>query len=54
MPELGPGNTLGEVNTLLKRVIIISVAGAGLYFLAPMLPGLRAGVKALAPKVPAE
>lgn len=54
MPELGPGNTLGEVNTLLKRVIIISVAGAGLYFLAPMLPALRAGVKALAPKVPAK
>jgi hypothetical protein len=50
IPELGPGNTLGEVNTLLKRVIIISVAGAGLYFLAPMLPGLRAGIKALAPK----
>lgn len=54
MPELGPGNALGEVNTLLKRVIIISVAGAGLYFLAPMLPGLRAGIKAMAPKAGTE
>lgn len=54
MPELGPGNTLSEVNTLLKRVIIIAGVGAGLYFLAPMLPGLRAGVKAIAPKVSTE
>ncbi|MEX2604522.1 MAG: hypothetical protein WD361_09970 [Gracilimonas sp.] len=50
MPELGPGSTLGEVNTLLKRVIVIAGVGAGLYFIAPLLPGLRQGVKALAPK----
>ena len=54
IPELGPGNTLSEVNKLIKRTIVIGGIFGGLYLFAPMLPGLRAGIKALAPKAGAE
>lgn len=46
----GAGSALGEVNTLLKRVILVAGVGAGFYFLSPMLPGLRDGLKNMAPK----
>lgn len=50
LPTMGGGSALGEVNTMLKRVIIIAGVGAGFYFAAPLLPGLRDGVKQLTAK----
>lgn len=50
LPTLKAGSTLGEVNTLLKRVIVIAGVGAGFYFAAPLLPGLRDGVLQLTSK----
>src|SRR6056297_1354 len=44
LPTMKAGSALGEVNTLLKRVIVIAGVGAGFYFAAPLLPGLRDGV----------
>ena len=41
VPATRAGSALGEVNTLLKRVIVIAGVGAGFYFAAPLLPGLR-------------
>jgi hypothetical protein len=42
------GGALSEVNTLLKRVLIITGVGAGVYFLAPLMPGIQGAVKELA------
>jgi hypothetical protein len=50
LPTMKAGSALGEVNTMLKRVIIIAGVGAGFYFAAPLLPGLRDGVKQLTGK----
>ena len=47
LPAMKAGSALGEVNTMLRRVIIIAGVGAGFYFAAPLLPGLRDGVKQL-------
>jgi hypothetical protein len=46
-PTMKAGSAFSEVNTLLKRVIIIAGVGAGFYFAAPLLPGLRDGMKHL-------
>lgn len=53
LPRVGGGSALGQVNTMLKRVIIIAGVGAGFYFAAPLLPGLRDGVKQLTTKTSA-
>jgi hypothetical protein len=50
MPDINPGSTLSEVNKLIKRVLVIGGISAGLIYVAPLLPGLRAGIKAIAPK----
>lgn len=50
LPTMKAGSALGEVNTMLKRVIIIAGVGAGFYFAAPFLPGLRDGMKQLTHK----
>ncbi|HBQ60841.1 MAG TPA: hypothetical protein DD671_14790 [Balneolaceae bacterium] len=50
MPDFNPGSTLSNVNTFLKRVLILGGISAGLIYIAPILPGLRAGIKAIAPK----
>ena len=50
LPTMKAGSALGEVNTLLKRMIVIAGVGAGFYFAAPLLPGLRDGLKELASK----
>ena len=50
LPTMKAGSALGEVNTMLKRVIIIAGVGAGFYFAAPLLPGLRDGMKQLTGK----
>lgn len=54
MPDINPGSTLSEVNKLIKRVLVIGGIGAGLIYVAPLLPGLRAGIKAIAPKAGSE
>jgi len=54
LPTMKAGSALGEVNTMLKRVLIIAGVGAGFYFAAPLLPGLRDGVKQLTGKRSAE
>lgn len=50
IPTMKAGSALGEVNTLLKRVVVIAGVGAGFYFISPMLPGLRDGIKGLTAK----
>ncbi len=50
LPTLGAGSALGEVNTMLKRVIVIAGLGAGFYFAIPLLPGLRDGITQLTSK----
>ncbi|WP_020404460.1 hypothetical protein [Gracilimonas tropica] len=50
IPDINPGSTINEVNKLLKRILILGGIGASLIYVAPMLPGLRAGIKAIAPK----
>jgi len=50
LPVLKAGSALGEVNTMLKRVVVIAGVGAGFYFMAPLFPGLRDGIKGLTTK----
>ena len=50
LPAMRAGSALSDVNTLLKRVIVLGGLGAGFYFAAPLLPGLRDGLKELATK----
>ncbi|MBE9047792.1 hypothetical protein IQ255_25920 [Pleurocapsales cyanobacterium LEGE 10410] len=50
LPTMKAGSALGEVNTMLKRVIVIAGVGAGFYFMAPLLPGFRDGLKELTAK----
>ena len=47
--KFSAGSTLGEVNTLLKRGLIVAGVGAGFYFLSPLLPGFRDGVQKMLP-----
>ena len=50
IPAMRAGSTLSEVNSLLRRVVMIAGLGAGFYFISPMLPGLRDGIKGLTSK----
>ena len=50
LPSINPGSALGEANTLLKRVMIVGGVAAGFYFISPMLPGLRDGIKGITQK----
>jgi hypothetical protein len=50
IPAMRAGSTLSEVNSLLRRVVVIAGLGAGFYFISPMLPGLRDGIKGLTSK----
>lgn len=39
------GNAFGQLTTTLRQVTLVAAAGAGLYLMAPLMPGIRDGLK---------